>query len=202
MLNIVLLTVLLVQREWILQRMGKVLFFLVVIVFPTLVVAATFALNIKNSESVSFCLGCHEMGPYVDSLHEDDDEMIPTIHYQNNWVEQKEACYQCHTDYTVFGPIKAKVRGLMHIYVHYIKGAPKDIALYKPYNNRECLRCHEGAKRFENLPQHQQDPKMLLRLKINKQSCMDKGCHDVTHEVYPDEEYSDEGTDEVYSNDE
>jgi nitrate/TMAO reductase-like tetraheme cytochrome c subunit len=188
MLNIVLLTVLLVQREWILQRMGKALYFLVIIVFPTLVVAATFALNIKNSERISFCLDCHEMGPYGNSLHEDDDEMIPTIHYQNNWVKQEEACYQCHTDYTLFGPVKAKLRGLQHMYVHYITGAPKGMELYEPYHNRECLRCHEGAKRFENLPQHQEDPEMLVRLKTNKQSCMDKGCHDVTHEVYSDDE--------------
>lgn len=186
-LNIILLVALFVEQQVVLRTWGKILFFLAAIALPTLVVTATTALNIKNSENVSFCLSCHEMGVYGNSLKENDNEMIPAIHYQNNWVKQEVACYQCHTDYTMFGTIKAKIRGVRHVYVHYMKGAPKKMKLYEPYNNRECLRCHENAKNFAKTSKHKQDPEMLVRLKTNKQSCMDKGCHDVTHEVSADD---------------
>ncbi|MBI4209067.1 MAG: NapC/NirT family cytochrome c [Deltaproteobacteria bacterium] len=187
-LNIVLLAVLLAQREWFMQRLGKVLLLLGALALPALVLSAAVHINMENSKEVSFCLSCHEMEAYGESLEEDDDERIPTIHYQNNWVHKEKACYECHTDYTLYGPIKAKIQGLLHMNVHYFKGAPKKIEIYQPYNNRECLRCHEGAKKFEETEYHQQDPKMRVRLKTNKQSCMDKGCHDVIHEVYSDDE--------------
>ena len=49
-----------------------------------------------------------------------------------------------------------------HVYVHdlgYIE--PKDIRLYKPYNNRECLHCHLGARTFEEGATHNEEPDRL-----------------------------------------
>ena len=32
---------------------------------------------------------------------------------------------------------------------YYIGTIPKPLALYTPYNNRECLQCHDGTRGFE-----------------------------------------------------
>jgi hypothetical protein len=40
---------------------------------------------------------------------------------------------------------------------------PEDIKLYQPYNNRECLHCHLGARRYEEASEHHKDPKILAQ---------------------------------------
>ncbi len=85
----------------------------------------------------------------------------------------------------MFGGLKAKLGGLKHIYVYYLGNPPKpeDIKLYEPYNNRECLHCHAGARSFEEGAVHAADPELLPALKANKVSCMSSGCHQVVHDV-------------------
>ena len=93
-----------------------------------------------------------------------------------------EACYTCHTNYALYGGVRAKLRGLRHIYIQYI-GTPPDpdkIQLYSPYNNRECLHCHLGARSFESNPIHMA---LLDSIKSNATSCMTSGCHDTVHAV-------------------
>ena len=55
------------------------------------------------------------------------------------------------------------------------------IRLYEPYNNRECLHCHLGARSFEEGAVHTADPDLLPAVKANKISCLSSGCHDVVH---------------------
>jgi cytochrome c-type protein NapC len=71
---------------------------------------------------------------------------LAAAHFQNHRVPADEACYTCHTNYAMFGGMKAKIGGLRHIYVYYLGKPPQpaDIKLYEPYNNRECLHCHAG----------------------------------------------------------
>ena len=61
--------------------------------------------------------------------------------------------------------------------------APENIKLYKPFNNRECLHCHAGARSFEEGAVHTADPDLLPAIKANKTSCISSGCHDVVHDV-------------------
>ena len=54
------------------------------------------------------------------------------------------------TNYAMFGGFKAKLNGLHHVYVQYFgKSTTILFRLYEPYNNRECLHCHLGARSFE-----------------------------------------------------
>ncbi len=57
------------------------------------------------------------------------------------------------------------------------------IHLYHPYNNRECLHCHAGARSFEEAAAHNADPKTLPAIKSNTLSCLSSGCHEVVHNV-------------------
>lgn len=137
--------------------------------------------GLEETQKVGFCAQCHVMKDYVKSLDVDDNEPLSAVHYQNNWVPKATACYACHTQYTMFGPVRAKFQGLNHLYVYYIKGAPEKIKLYAQYDNRECLRCHEPSRKYQKLRKHNVPERMFQKLAEGKQSCLAKGCHDLAH---------------------
>jgi len=162
---------------------GKIMAFLVLFGLPLLCLGLGFSAQMQNSKSTRFCLSCHIMEPYGQSLHIDDPGHLAAAHFQNHRVPPDEACYTCHTSYAMFGGLKAKLGGLRHIYVYYLGNPPKpaDIKLYEPYNNRECLHCHAGARSFEEGATHNADPALLADIKSNKTSCL--GCHQPVHDV-------------------
>jgi cytochrome c-type protein NapC len=118
------------------------------------------------------------MQPYGKSLYVDDPGYVPAAHYQNHRIPVEEACYTCHTDYALYGSLRAKMEGLQHIYVQYLGTIPTTITLFQPYNNRECLHCHLGARSFESNPIHQA---IMDSIKSNQMSCVTSGCHDTVH---------------------
>jgi hypothetical protein len=118
------------------------------------------------------------MEPYVRSLRIDDSNYVPANHYQNNRISRETACYTCHTSYTMFGGVNAKLRGMRHLFVYYFTRGPEEIEYYDVYNNRECLHCHDGARSFEESVVH--NP-MLEVLKSNELSCLN--CHTLMHGV-------------------
>jgi predicted CXXCH cytochrome family protein len=71
------------------------------------------------------------------------------------------------------------------VYIYYLTKPPasENIKLYTPFNNRECLHCHAGARSFEEGAVHNADPDLLPAVKSNKISCISSGCHDVVHDV-------------------
>jgi len=160
-------------------RAGKVLAFLGLFILPVFTSVLGFDSHMERSKATSFCLGCHIMEPYGKSLYVDDSTYIPAAHYQNHRVPADQACYTCHTDYTLYtGGIKAKFRGLHHIYAQYLGKTHQPIKLYQPFNNRECLHCHLGARNFEEGTTHST---MLDDIKSNQLSCVTSGCHDMIH---------------------
>lgn len=166
-----------------LDRGGKMLAFLALFLLPVLVGWMGTNEHIESSKKTEFCLSCHVMADHGKSLYVDDKEFVPANHFQNNLVPHDKACYTCHTDYTVYGDVNAKFRGLKHIYVYYLGRIPTTLKLYSSYKNRECLRCHEGMRRFEESQYHNRYATMLTSIKSNKLSCLTSNCHDVIHNV-------------------
>lgn len=164
-------------------RGGKILAFLAFFIFPVFAGLLGLENHMERAKETSFCLSCHIMGPYGKSLHVDDPSYIPASHFQNGRVPHDQACYTCHTDYSMFGGFKAKLGGLHHIYVQYVTGPQLPLKLYHPYNNRECLHCHEGSRSFEQGVMHTAEPQTMADIKSNKLSCMTAGCHDTVHNV-------------------
>ena len=128
---------------------GKILAFGVLFFLPLFCLLAGMDNEMERSKSTAFCLSCHIMEPYGKSLHVDDPNYLAGAHFQNHRVPADEACYTCHTNYAMFGGFRAKLNGLHHVYVQYLGTPHKPIRLYEPYNNRECLHCHLGARSFE-----------------------------------------------------
>jgi hypothetical protein len=85
-----------------------------------------------------------------------------------------------HTSTLYTGGLKAKFRGLHHIYVEYLGTAHQPIKLYTPFNNRECLHCHLGARSFEQGVTHSA---LMNDIKSNQMSCVSSGCHDMVHDI-------------------
>jgi cytochrome c-type protein NapC len=167
------------------RRGGKILAFLVLCFLPILCGAMGVSSEMNRAETTAFCLSCHTMEAYGKSLYIDDANHIPAAHFQNHRVPADRACYSCHTDYAMFGTLKVKLDGLHHVFIYYFgtPPAPEDIKLYKPFNNRECLHCHLGARSFEEGAVHTADPATLPAIKSNTLSCMSSGCHEVVHDI-------------------
>jgi cytochrome c-type protein NapC len=163
-------------------RVGKMFAFIALFVLPITCGALGLNEHFEHSKQTVFCLSCHIMEPYGRSLYVDDPHRIPAAHFQNHRIPADEACYTCHTDYVLYGGIRAKLRGLRHVYVQYLgkPPAPENIHLYNAYNNRECLHCHAGARSFEESPTHSAMHDLLT---TNQLSCMTAGCHDAIHNV-------------------
>jgi hypothetical protein len=78
----------------------------------------------------------------------------------------------------MFGDVHSKMRGLNHIYVYYLKTPPAKLALYEPFENRECLHCHADARSYEETTPHKE---MKEQLAANDMSCLT--CHNKVHDV-------------------
>ena len=162
------------------RKEGKILAFLAFFVLPITCVCWGATEHIDRSKQTKFCLSCHVMEPYGKSLYVDDPSYVAAAHFQNHRIPADEACYTCHTNYALYGSLRAKMRGLRHIYVQYLGTIPNPITLYTPYDNRECLHCHLGARSFSSNEIH---VAILDSLKSNQTSCITSGCHDTVHNV-------------------
>jgi len=162
---------------------GKMLAFCILFLLPVLCLAMGINAEVERSKSTQFCLSCHVMEPYGRSLRIDDPNHLAAAHFQNHRVPAEQACYTCHTNYAIFGGVRAKLHGLRHVYVQYLGTIHQPIHLYESYNNRECLHCHLGARSFEEGAVHNADPDLLPAVKANKISCVSSGCHDTVHDT-------------------
>ncbi|MBS1809974.1 MAG: NapC/NirT family cytochrome c [Acidobacteria bacterium] len=182
-ISIILIVILIVHPSVTATRGGKILAFVAILVLP--IVSGGFGVSehLQRSKTTEFCLSCHVMEDYGKSLHIDDRSFIPAVHYQNNLVPRENACFTCHTDYTMYGDFNAKLRGLKHVYVQYLGKPAQPIKLYTPYNNRECLHCHQGSRSFEENETHTKEPDRLQKMKMNQLSCSTTDCHNIVHRV-------------------
>jgi cytochrome c-type protein NapC len=167
------------------SREGKMLAFVALFALPLMATWTGFSEQMNRAESTKFCLSCHVMSDFGKSLYIDDPSFIPAGHFQNNRIPRDHACYTCHTDYAMFGGVRAKMRGMHHLQVQYLGTVPKpqDIKLYLPFNNRECLHCHLGARTFEQGSAHNKTPGLMDTIKENKLSCVSSGCHEFVHNI-------------------
>ena len=145
---------------------------------PLAASVGSFKAGVDESSRTRFCLSCHEMKTYGQSLFADNRKSLPAVHFQDRLVDRETGCYACHTDYALFGDFKAKLNGLRHVYVHYLGEVPQKIELYRPYPNYNCLHCHEDARGFVD---HQAHRPVSAQLASGELSCLK--CHAVAHDM-------------------
>ena len=159
-------------------RGWRLVAFAVLFVLPLVITGMGLGAHLDKAKSTEFCLSCHVMEPYGRSLKIDDADFVPANHFQNRRIDRDQACYTCHTKYAMFGDLETKIGGLKHLWVYYGGEMPEKLELYQPYNNRECLHCHRGARSYAENDMHLD---MLGELESGEVSCLD--CHDLMHEV-------------------
>ncbi len=143
--------------------------------FPAGSLLVSDAVLLGEMKEVSFCGSCHPMEPFVQSLKNTADSNLAAIHAQRHLIRE-QPCYTCHTDYALMGGVKAKLKGLRHLYAYYTLDRQARPKLYSPYPNANCLSCHAGAAKYEESPTHQT---VSEELKKGEASCLD--CHGPAH---------------------
>jgi cytochrome c-type protein NapC len=181
-LSVVLAAIFLIRPALTRAAGWKIVAFIGLCVLPALCIVGGMNAHVQRSEQTRFCISCHVMIPYGQSLYVDDASHIPAQHFQNHRVPVDMACYSCHADYSIYGPLKDKLQGLKRIYIQYVSTAPDPASIRIPggFQNAQCLHCHLGARNFEENAVH---AAMLDSLKSNQTSCLTSGCHDTAHDV-------------------
>lgn len=159
-------------------RWGRITLLAGIAVLPLGTTGVSMVKGVEASSQTTFCLSCHEMESYGKTLFADNPKALAAVHYQNRLINRDQTCFSCHTDYALFGDVKAKLNGLRHVWVHYVRGAPERIALYKPYPNHNCLHCHDDARRFLAASIH---APLMTELRAERRSCL--SCHNVAHDL-------------------
>ena len=157
---------------------GKILDFLALFVLPGLLLLGGTGRHYEQAKTTRFCLSCHVIQPYGESLRIDDAHFLPAAHYQNKRIPADRACYTCHTNYTMFGDLDDKIRGVKHVWHNFWGSASDPVELYEPYENRACLKCHRGARSYEEQAAHTPFRGDLL---AGAKSCL--MCHNLVHEI-------------------
>jgi len=179
-LTIIMAAVFLVYPSVTVEASGKILAFIALCILPALCIGTGMSFHNERSKQTSYCVSCHTMVTHGQSLHLLDTRYIPAQHFQNHLVPSDQACYTCHTNYTMYGPLKDKLRGLTYLYMEYLSTPPKTLHLIGTYPNSECLHCHMGTRDFEDNLGYMP---ALAVLKSDKVSCISSGCHDMIHDV-------------------
>ena len=155
---------------------GKWLLLLIFFVLSPMIYLLNFGNAVEESKKVKFCNSCHIMNGYVDNLKDPDSEYLSSLHYQYRWIA-RDQCFNCHSDYGLFGNAKAKMTGIKHVWAYYI-GFETPIKLYETYNNKICLNCHAPVLAFQETAEHEENASEILS---NEMSCLGADCHVGTH---------------------
>jgi cytochrome c nitrite reductase small subunit len=155
---------------------SKELMFLAVAVLPLALVFFAYSYGMQASEKVEACGSCHVMGPWVKDLRDPKSETLAAMHFKNRYIQENH-CYTCHSDYGMFGTVKAKWEGLGHI-ARYSTGLYEHpIKIARPFPNWRCLNCHGSSQKFLDPEKHPKED--LADMMSGKTSCLE--CHGPAH---------------------
>jgi nitrate/TMAO reductase-like tetraheme cytochrome c subunit len=145
-------------------------------VLPIAVVFLGYSYGLEKSKSIEACGACHVMTAYVADLRDPASDSLAATHYKNRYIQENH-CYTCHSDYGMFGTVKAKWEGLGHV-VHYTLHDYKlPLKIHHPYSNLRCLGCHGESQKFLDPKKHSaEDQRNLV---AGQMSCLD--CHGPAH---------------------
>jgi nitrate/TMAO reductase-like tetraheme cytochrome c subunit len=159
------------QRHWLL------LFALVV--FPSMALFLGLGRAMDDAKRPEFCGSCHLMQPWMDDLKDPASETLAAVHYQNRYILENQ-CYTCHAEYTMFGPAKAKLAGVRHLWKYVTGSYELPLEIREPYHFENCNHCHAEARVFRDT-----HADSLEDLQTGRATCLD--CHVQPHPDQPGE---------------
>ncbi len=177
-----LLDLLLLLLAWgALRRRGespvsKELMFGAIVVLPVAVVFFGYSYGLEASKKPEACGSCHVMVSYVRDLRDPRSKTLAAVHFKNRYIQDNH-CYTCHTDYGMFGTLKAKWEALGHITRYTTGNYRLPLKIAHPYPDWRCLNCHGTSQKFLDPRNHSK--KDLEKLASGKYFCTD--CHTPAH---------------------
>lgn len=176
--GILVVLVLLFWRRRLGEGLLKLTCFVGLLVLPLVSLALGNVVGLQQAKQVEFCGSCHlTMGPFVTDLQTPASESLAAKHFRNRWIPDAQ-CYTCHTSYGMFGDVKAKMAGLSDVYKYYTRTYELPPKMHAPYQNSECLKCHENTPKFVDAEAHVE---LLPSIRSGEFSCND--CHAPAHIV-------------------
>lgn len=155
---------------------AKVVLMILLFAFPTASVGTANYFLFEDTKHVDSCGQCHTMRPMVEDMRDPHSQTLAARHYKFHWI-QKDNCFQCHTDYGLHGDVQAKMDGLRHLLKYVTRTYDEPLAYRRrPYNNANCLRCHEGVAAWEAVSSHR-----ILRERLQRSETSCTSCHGVPH---------------------
>jgi cytochrome c-type protein NapC len=168
-----------------LTRETKFILLFGVAVFPIGSAMSSNLVGFNHTMSRDFCSRCHLMTPYTDDSENPASETLASRHARNELFGDHN-CYNCHSQYGLYGTVMTKMGGMNHVLVYYtgafrwrLPEAYSKIHLYKPYTNKSCTHCHSMmVPGFNAVKDHRG---AIDDLKEDKTSCASEGCHGPAH---------------------
>jgi nitrate/TMAO reductase-like tetraheme cytochrome c subunit len=154
----------------------KELLVLPLVVLPLAIVFFGYSYGIESSKSIGSCGSCHVMKTYLADLKSPGSETLAATHYKNRYIHEHQ-CYTCHTDYGMFGTLKAKMEGLGHVARTVTGRYTTPLKINRPYPNQRCLACHGESQKFLRSEGHPAED--MAKLVSGENSCID--CHGPAH---------------------
>ena len=157
---------------------GRIKEFLVVpmAVLPLIIVFLGFSYGLEDSKSVSSCGSCHVMEAHVADLRNPASDTLAATHFKNRYILDDQ-CYTCHSDYGLFGSVRAKLAGVRHVIHNTFGTYETPLKIAQPYPNLRCLGCHGESQKFLKSEGHPaEDQPALMKGEV---SCLD--CHGPAH---------------------
>ena len=131
------------------------------------------------SKEVEFCGSCHEtMSPLVEAMRHDGDSLA-AVHYRGGAVSHREACYECHSGYGLYGDMGAKLAGVRHMLRAATGQYTFPLELHGSFDLDSCLECHATAEPFRAVEVHR-DPDLQQQLVGGELGCTGL-CHAEAH---------------------
>lgn len=149
-------------------------------VVPIGAAAAGNVANYEMTKKRQFCGSCHVMWDYA---HDAADETSATLAAAHSRLPMfgDQSCYNCHSDYGMYGSVTTKVGGMKHVWDYYSEDwdAPghRPPKLYKPFSNKSCRQCHALKRNPEKL-EHRVHMKAIESDEVR---CAGFGCHRPPH---------------------
>lgn len=175
---VALIAVLLRRPAHLAQPGGRVVGFSAFVLLPGIALLGGASRHYDQAKTTNFCLSCHDLAPYGESLLIDHPAFLPAAHFQNGRIPADRACFTCHSNYTMFGGLDDKARGALHVWRAVTGTASEPVRLYRPFENGACLECHAGGRSYLESAAHRP---FLADLESGDRSCL--MCHNLVHAV-------------------
>ena len=147
--------------------------------FPAVLMSA--AVGLEQSKAVGFCNSCHLMSAFVADMKDSHSRSLSAVHFRNRYI-QEEHCYNCHTDYGLFGTLEAKIGGMSHVWREFAGAGGGRVRLKTNYRFTICLNCHGQSSKFIQQKEH---AGVVNKVVSGTSVCTE--CHNQSHAGQPQE---------------